>query len=261
MALDMLTGVITAVSNIVFVPPIAYVFWGLVGFGLALWFVLKYYNAPQDQFEIERFSEVVNKDLDKALGILGMRSRNTKLIKGMMKIGDITKHLHEKGKITTTFKVKADKTIKDKPNLIVEKAEGEYKTVSKKTPFDLHIFEVNVGDSFLNIFGKGNEKIIVDAEFLTFDPVKNVFQINENINMWKFAEVWVTSETGKEFITDIAWKRSLEMQTEETMNLAKKTTYLEMRMAKKSELMEKATQLEQEKYKQYTKKAILDEED
>lgn len=247
---------------LVFEPPTTYLFWGVVGFLFALWFVLKYYKPSPEQFEIEKFSEVVNRDLTKSLDVLGVRTKNAKLLKGLVKIGDIAKMRHDKGIITKTYVVDPSVQKKTAEGRMMSIAQNqEVKKVVQEVPYDMHVFEVNVGDSFINIFGKGDERFVIDSNLIHYDPVRNLYQINENANLVRYGDVWITSSTGKDFVTDIAWKRGLENQVEETMNLAKKTTYLEMRHSKKIDTVEKASELEQAKYKQYKTQALLQEED
>lgn len=261
-------AVVDILVTIFLTPPLAFFVWGIIGFVVGLWFVLKYYRPKPEDYRLERFSEVINNDLEKSLNTLGVRAENTKLLKGLVKIGDVAKMIHERGIITITPDSQNETNNEDglffsessgTKQAVVEKVKVKGK-LEHKTKFDIYVFEVNVGDSFLNIFGKGNERFVIDAEFITYDPVRNVYQVNDNVNFFSYGEVWVTSGVGKHYLNDIAWKRFAEHHVEETMNIPKKTAYLEMRHSKRIDMMEKATELEQSKYRQYKRQALLEEE-
>jgi len=64
-----------------------------------------------------------------------------------------------------------------------------------------------------------------DKSFIKKDKYRDIWNINPNVFLHKFADVWISSESGTNFLTELIYKRTYENAREEEMNYIKRVVW------------------------------------
>lgn len=204
-------------------------------------FILKP-RKEEEVFEFSKFEDTVFNNLQKTFKLEGHKSK-ARLLHGFKNpLGSVDKWLHHKGEwsilrfdpkgkkyepITSIRKVeKKDK--KGKP-IMDKKGKPKYDTVKeeKKEGYDLWLFKVK-GES---IFGE-DSYIIVDDQFLNYDPKGNKYTIDQNVPLHSFGKAWITSTKGEQHLSEVSFRKSIENNMTYLQNYAGKIIFIETSHAK-----------------------------
>ncbi len=194
----------------------------IVGVSVALiyWYITK--KEVPDTFEIETYEDVLFRDIDDKFRLKGI-STKAGLTQGFDLLGDVDSWVRERGKHRP---LKYDERIK------------EFVSDDKVVPieYDLYMFRIWNTNRLFKLLGLGNKKyVIVDKNHLANIDIKTGYKkwnLKPGIQLVRWGGMFVSSESGEEYLTDIAIKRSHENTLTFLMNYSRKIIYLEMQHSK-----------------------------
>ena len=116
-------------------------------------------------------------------------------------------------------------------------------------------------DSFIgkikHLFKLKGNYFFIDKDLITISSTD--YLINPRSQFVRYLGIHIFSQEGKEIVSDIAFKLTLEKALEETVNFIPKLSFLETRLAKSVAKLREYTELEKKKYDQKIEKMIEDE--
>lgn len=211
--------------DLIFTPPTAFIIWPII---IVVSIILIWYyffkSPPEDKFEIETFNEIVLGDLDEKFKIKGIKTK-AGLSQGFDYFGNIDQWTRERGRMyPMVYDAKQERFIEANPE--------KY----KPKEYDLYIFRIIKGNFLTKLLRLATKKyVIIEKQHLSnleFDTKFRGWNILNSIQLTRWGNVFISSEIGEEYLTDIAIKRSHENTLTFLMNYSRKIIYLEMRHAK-----------------------------
>ena len=203
-----------------------------------------------DAFEIETYEEILLKDVDAKFKLKGVRTKAV-LTQGFDFLGDIDSWLKESGK--------------HKP-LVYDNQAGDYveDPDAKDKKYDIYLFRIWNANKLYKMFGLGERKyILVDKDHIANFDSKTGFKkwnLKPGIQIIRWGGMFVTSEAGEEYLTDVAIKRSHENTLTFLMNYSRKIIYLEMRHSKIMDKYARQKEIDSRSYEKYKRAEGYDEE-
>lgn len=207
-----------------------------------------------DKFEIETFEDVVLKDLDDKFKVKGIKT-NSALVQGFDFWGSVDRWIRETGKheVLTYDPKRQDYVIDD----------------SKKMEFqeyDLYIFRIWKTNFLFKLLGIGKKKyVIVDKKHIanidTKKPNYHQWNIGNNVQLFRWAGIFVTSSIGEDYVSDISIKRSHENTMTFMMNYARKIIYLEMKHAQIIDRYSTKKKIDRKAWAEYKRAEDIEESD
>ena len=223
-------------SPIFWVMAIIMVFIGL-GFYLG-WFGK--FKRPE-KYQSEDLHESLMKDLKPRMRVQGRNVKNTFLIQGYHKFGKVRKYTISK--VQQHVRSDTDGTQKnrkeDKPKMKEQEADFVYFLVGGSAWL-----------SWIPYIGKNYEPdyYVINKEFVTHDPQSKLFEIDPDVHMYPYAKIWVSDRRTQRYLTELEARRTVEFEAETNINTLKRWTYYNEPQSGRVVVMEKDTQLEQDKW-------------
>lgn len=246
---------ITIMREFIF-SPLGLVAIGIL-FGIVVYYILTrfFFKEKEDIFEVKLFSEAVSEDMDKKFELKGINVRAS-LIQGLDYLGTIRSWLRERG----FFEPMVYDT---------KKKEFVIKKNAKKIPYDIFIFKLDSGNILTRLLGMATEKyIMVDSKqlegFDNDDMGKNKnrkWVLKSAISFSCFGNVFISSDAGKEYLSDISIKNSHENVLTHLMNYPNKVVYLEMEHAKRTNYYMKRKEIDSKMWEKYKRGSEVETED
>ena len=199
-------------------------------------------TEKEDKFKEITFEDTTLDNLDKLFKLHKSKIR-AGLFRGHDYIGDIESYIKVKGIF--------------KPLEMDEKADQYIESTDKKDfkPYEIMIFRVwktNIIMKLLNIGKK--EYVLVDSNhIMNVDKNKNnkIWNIKADIQFIRFGGNFITSDAGKEFLSDISIKFSHENTLTYMQNFTRKAIYLELQHTKNMTAYEKKKKVDQDAWNRY----------
>jgi len=221
-------------------PPLVYFVVPIIAVVIA-YILYKQYYGKEDVFEIEQFKDVVIEDIQDKFKGEGLRSKGF-LMRGIDYFGKIDAWLHLKG----THEI-----------MKYDPAKQLYvKSEEKGVPYDLYLLRMPPLTLIDKIFREPKKYFLIDKKhFHKFDPVSKSYNLKEDVQLYIFGGVFISSISGEEWITDISIKRANENTLTYLMNYSKKIIYLELAHAKTINRASVRTGLKKEQWESMKKEA------
>jgi len=209
-------------------------------------------KQPEEDFESKPFHELVLEDLDDLFKIQGIDTKGS-LVQGFDFIGDVDKWLR------VTKSDKSQFAIDENERRIVE-------ITNPKEPekYNLYIFRIYTYNFFLmNWLGFGkryaviNKKSIVNINTIS---KKKTWNISVDTQLERYANVFITSQEGVDYVNDIAIKKMNEALLTYIANAPDRLIYLEMKHAKAIDRLRQAQEIKTKSFREYKKAEAEDEE-
>lgn len=212
------------------------------------WYVSK--KPQEDTFEIENFEDVLFTDVEEKFKLKGIRTKAS-LTQGFDFLGDVDTWIRERGKHQPLkYDSKIEQFIED-PN-------------QNPHEYDLYIFRIWNANFIFKKLGIGQKKyVVVDVDHVANLDTRTShkkWNLKPAIQLMRWGNIFVSSEAGEEYLTDIAIKRSHENTLTFLMNYSRKIIYLEMKHSKTMDKYARQKEIDSEQYNKY-KKAEGYEED
>jgi len=217
----------------VFEPPFIYfIIMGIVfGIGLAI-FKRRQTSSKQEGFQSQSLNEVIQEEnLKPYLSNFGRNIKKGKLVKDFNVI-------NVKKVVKANFKYAE----KGKDNKIEHKETEFYIFQSGKSTFD----KIPI----LNKISGKKEFYVVSADerYIIKDSFRDIWIIKEGVFFYQLGGVWVSSEEGREFISELVYKKIYENLKEEDMNYPKRIVWYNDKYAFNMTDKEKDFELEKKKW-------------
>lgn len=226
--------------------------------GVAVYFIIsRVLNRGEEEFKTEMFEDAVKTDLDDKFKVEGIKSRGS-LVQGFDYLGSIDRWIRVKG----SFK----KLIYDpKKERYMDASEiPKKKQIKDVTPYDLYIFRIWKTNAIFKFFGFGERKYIVveDKHISNISTVKDTEQWNlkKDVEFTRWANIFITSQAGEEYISDIAIKRSHENTLTYLMNYARKIIYLEFQHSKNMDRYATKKKIDKKAWSDYKRASDIEDE-
>lgn len=212
------------------------------------WYVSR--EPEEDTFEIETFEDVLMRDVDEKFKIKGVRTKAS-LTQGFDFLGDVDSWIRERGiHKPLKYDSKLGQFIEDEG-----KEEKEY---------DLYIFRIWNANKLFKLLGMGEKKyVIVELNHIANIDTKTGYKkwnLKPAIQLIRWGNIFVSSEAGEEYLTDIAIKRSHENTLTFLMNYSRKIIYLEMKHSKVMDRYARQKEIDRETWDKYKRAEGYEEE-
>ena len=212
---------------------------------LILFFILRRLKHKKE-FEFVSFARIIDDDFKKKFELKGLDVNGT-LTQGFEFLGKVNKLIHEKANMDILYyDPKNDRFFrpKDKPLTRI---------------YDLYLFRLDQKGFFLirwlrNMLGIGKwPYVVVDSGNIENfgGPRAQMWNIKSQIAFQRFGEVFVTSEMGKDYLSDLATKYAHESELTYIANYPNKLIFLEMDHAKYVNRISSKKNIESRAYKEY----------
>lgn len=224
----------------------------IIGLIFGLIIVLKYFQKKGDKtFKTQKLEQTIKTDFKDYINLVGITQKNRYLRYSGFIIGKIIKI----GKINFWFykedNPRAEAIFKNKEI----KTDEKFNELKEKQIIEPYLFYevmtrgIGLLPAIISFFGFGRTFFLIDSIFLN-EPEKNQdFIIKDSTQFWNLAGIRIFSGKGKEFISDLAFKKVYEQIVQGEIEFIPKMTYLELRTAKVAEKAKLFAKIEGEKYK------------
>lgn len=207
------------------------------------WYLLKKYGLLPSRtpiFKGETLEQIIlDRNLKKILKTFGEKLKNGKLT-----FSTKTIKIKRAARFPVIYEVREEKEV----------AKGKKKVEFIKKELDFWVFKSGGGIfeniPFLKYLNTTPEYFVVDSDerFLKKDPSGNVWSLNPGLFPHMFAGVWVVSQSGAGFLTELAYKRIQENDKEESVNALKRWIYYNDIQAGSMTTMERRQELKDESF-------------
>jgi hypothetical protein len=218
------------------------------------WYILKG-RDKESEFEMEDFKETVFLFHEKLIDTFGIDS-NSKLIKGIEPLGEISKWFRYKGK-QNIFKINKEGA------LVASKGD--------EVEVDLMIFRLGKNGWWQRLMGVEPDYIVIDVhgdgkkdmmdKKLKYNSGNNTWSLDESVSITMFGGVFIDSISAKEWVNDISFKKSQEEIMTYIQNYARKVSYIELSQAGTIERMMAKDKMKQSSYDSYKKRILSSNKD
>lgn len=196
------------------------------------------------EFKAEDLNESLMKDLKPRMIVQGKKIKNTKLVQGQIDFGKVRKV----SKTKVEFHSRKSNIGKKTP----QKLEKEVKSILQKEEVEMVYFTVggNTWLSWIPVIGKNYEPeyFIFEDEFIKFEPQSRIYTIDKDVHVYPYAKIWICSKKTQRYLTELEARRTQEFESETNINTLKRWTYYNEPQSGRVVVMEKDTQLEQDKW-------------
>lgn len=212
------------------------------------WYTTK--REEPDEFEIETFEEILSQDIDAKFKLKGVKTRAS-LVQGFDFLGEVDAWIKESGKRKPlVFDTKIGDYIDD-PN-------------QEEKPYDLYVFRIWNSNKIFKLLGFGQKKyVFVDNKHIAnFDGSTGFkkWNLKPGIQVQRWGGMFVTSQAGEEYLTDISIKRSHENTLTFVMNYSRKIIYLELKHSKFMDKYARQKEIDRMGWEKYKRAEGVDEE-
>jgi len=186
--------------------------------GIIIYYLVKNRKPKEERFSIEDFRESVFIYCRDIMDYFGIKSDSC-LVKGIEPQGKISKWYRYQGQF---------------PKFVVNKKNNKLEPTSDKESLDFMIFQIGSQRFFLFdlLFGSTLKFVIIDTKLLNYNGKNNQWGIDEKVSLVPYANCFVASDSGINFINNISFMRSQEELLTYSQNYARKTAWLELAHAK-----------------------------
>ena len=104
--------------------------------------------------------------------------------------------------------------------------------------------------SWIPYVGKNFEPdyYVIKEGYIDYDSKSRTFEINRDIHLFPYAEVWVSDKLTAKYLTELEARRTVEFEAETNINTLKRWTHYDSQRAGRIVTMEKEAKLEKEKW-------------
>lgn len=219
-----------------------------------IWYLLSNREKEAD-FEIEDFKETVFLFHEKLLDSFGIDS-DSRLMKGIEPIGEISKWYRFKGK-QSDFRL-------DKEGKLTAKKEDE-------KDVDLMLFRLGKKGLWQRLMGDNPDYVVIDIKGdegkdmlkkkVKYNSENNTWSIDEGVSLTMWGGVFVDSQSAREWINDISFKKSQEEIMTYIQNYARKVSYIELSQAGTIERLIAKDNIKKSGYDSYKKRILASNKD
>lgn len=229
----------------VFEPPMIYfLFLGVIlGVGIIVFRKIKSSEKGIERFKGQTLNEVIEEEnLKPYIRSFGRKTKNGKMINQINSI-PIRRVVKAKFKYADVKKTKGIKNITIK--------EGDFYVFQSGKSFlvDIPLFNKLVGKPEYYVVSNNedtdNDK---DKIYITKDKFRDVWVCNPNTFFYSLGGVWINSDEGRNFITELVYKKTYENLKEEDMNYVKRIVWYNDMYASKMTGREQDYDLEKRKW-------------
>lgn len=169
----------------------------------SIWFMRGRFGKREKEYEPEKFTDTINKDLKKSMDLHGegfSLLSPGKLYLGMKDVGIIDKYYFGSGKFASYY------YDDEKKDFVVDKKD-------KDETYDLVFIRIKGPSFFHKIFGIGKKYIIIkrydekNKELMQFDVEKRRIILPRDTHLQSYGNVWHNCFDSLEYVNDIAMKR------------------------------------------------------
>jgi len=210
-----------------------------------IFLIFRHMNKKKE-FEFVSFARIIDEDFKSKFELKGL-DVNGSLTQGFEFLGKINRIIHEHANIDVLYyNPKEEKfvTPKNKP---------------LRREYDIYIFRLNQRGFILiriirNLLGQPKRPyVIVDTRHLENfgGPRSQMWNIKTQVAIQRFGDVFITSDMGKDYLSDLATKYAHESELTYLANYPHKAVYLEMEHAKWANRAKTKKEIETKAYKDY----------
>lgn len=220
--------------------------------GISIYVLYWYFKRKpkEDTFEIETFEDTLLKDVDEKFKLKGIKTKAS-LTQGFDYLGDIDMWLRERG-------VHNPLVFDDQNKVFVQDPER------KPKKYDIYIFRIWKTNKLFKMLGFGKKKyVIADYDHLAnIDSTRGFkrWNLKPSIQLVLWGNIFVSSEAGEEYLTDIGIKRSHENTLTFLINYSRKIIYLEMKHSKAMDKYAKYKEIDRATWDRYKKAEGVEED-
>lgn len=220
-------------------------FWMLIIFiaFFAIGYNLGWFNKfkPIKRFKPEDLNESLLKDIKPRLKIQGKKVKDTKLMQKYTNYGKVRRY--------STSIVKFEDR---KEKKIVNKNKASETTEFEKVEAKMIYFLVggNPWLSWIPYIGKNYapDYFVINQDYVKYEPQSRIFDIQPDIHVYPYARIWISGKQTQTYMTELQARRTQEFEAETNINTLKRWTYYNEVHAGRVGIMEKDTDLEQQKW-------------
>lgn len=249
-----MTDYILMIRDFIF-SPIGMLVCAAGGIILAYFILTRYvFTEKEDTFEIKTIEEAVTEDLEKKFDLRGIGVKSS-LYQGMNFMGTVKSWIREQGYFEPMMFDTKKREFVVKPN-------------ATKIKYDLYIFRIDNGNFLTSLLGMTEKKYaVVDSKHLIgFDNddkhggKSRRWVVHNSISFQCFGGAFITSDYGKEYISDISIKNSHENVLTHLMNYPNKVVYIEMEHAKRINYYLKKKEIDSKMWEKYKRGSDVETE-
>lgn len=197
----------------------------------------------QNTFKEKPLKEIVEDDLKAKLNVDGIKVKKTKLFHSYFDMGFVEKYLIVKKTFASL--------LYDPKTQLYEVADSEEDVVH-----DLLIIRTKARSIFFRMFGIKKNNFILDyldengEKIIEFSPTTKKIVLPSTMTLEPYANVWLNSKTGAEYVNDVSIKRMVEQQQQHLVNIPDKTIFLEIEHTKKIATAKTFAEIDKRRYEE-----------
>lgn len=197
----------------------------------------KFFNRKgYSEFVPQKLSKTTQTEFKEKLKEHGINI-NGKLVVGYNVVSHISKWLIIKGSFYTT--IYDDKNKKYTVNK------------NKKVEYDLLCLESKNKNLLYRILGLKKSYYLLNVNTVTFNEMSKSWILQSKNDIVRYADIWVNSDSGIEYINDISFKTLTESTMTHVQNMPDRIVHLEVEQAKRNQLKISEIEAYKGKYEAY----------